>query len=177
MYAQPKFTHRPAGELYSLKATVSQRNNDRARIVSIDQTQPTNQVPEPSVAVADRSGDAFFPRYLGVHSHFVERVIHLIESNLSDENYGILQLCQDAGTSRSQLHNKLKQLTGFSTSIFIRMVRLRKAQVLLRMTDLNITQVAFEVGFDDAQYFSRVFSQMFRQSPKAFRKHAVALSQ
>lgn len=174
MYVQPKSNYQPVWEQYPLKVNVNRRSNNRARVVSLDQAQRSDH---PSGESGEYTNEKLFPNYLGVHSHFVERIIHLIESNLSDENYGILQLCQDAGTSRSQLHNKLKQLTGFSTSIFIRMVRLRKAQSLLRMTDLNITQVAFEVGFDDAQYFSRVFSQMFRQSPKAFRKYAAALSQ
>ncbi len=173
MNVQLKHIQQQASELSSLQASRDFYNNDSTRIVSIDQANLTNRVREPSAEAQERLDKMFFPKYLGVHSRFVERIIHLIENNLGNESYGILQLCDDAGTSRTQLHNKLKKLTGFSTSIFIRLVRLRRAQLLLRTTDLSITQIAFEVGFDDALYFSRVFSQMFRQSPRAFRKHSL----
>lgn len=104
-----------------------------------------------------------------VRSSFVEELISLIEKNIDDEDYSIEQLCRDIGSSRTQIHKKLKKWTGMSTSIFVRSIRLRKARWLLQRTDLNIAQVAFEVGFKDPRYFSRLFSQSFGMSPKAFR--------
>jgi AraC-like DNA-binding protein len=132
--------------------------------------QPGGQPPECQPPV---NPNARFKPDLGLHSFFVERVIRYIEQHLDEEDYGIRQVCQDVGISRSRLHIKLKALTGYSTSIFIRLIRLQKARALLLSTDLNITQVAFEVGFRDALYFSRVFSQTFQQSPKAYREHAL----
>ncbi|MCB0586938.1 MAG: helix-turn-helix transcriptional regulator [Phaeodactylibacter sp.] len=107
---------------------------------------------------------------LGKHSYFVARIRELIETNIDDETYGIDQLCRDAGASRSQLHNKLKKWTGLSTTYFIRSIKLQRAKYLLVQTDLNITQVSFEVGFRDAGYFTRVFCESFGVSPKNFRK-------
>ncbi len=101
---------------------------------------------------------------------FVARIRALIEAHIDDESYSIDQLCRDAGASRSQLHNKLKKWTGLSTSYFIRSVKLQKAKYLLVQTDLNITQVAFEVGFRAPGYFTRVFCESFGVSPKNFRK-------
>lgn len=106
----------------------------------------------------------------GPNLNFVERITSLIEENMDDETYGIDQLCQDAGASRSQLHTKLKKWTGLSTSHFIRSIKLRRAKYLLVQTDLNITQVAFEIGFHDPCYLTRVFSDSFGISPKNFRK-------
>jgi AraC-like DNA-binding protein len=71
--------------------------------------------------------------------------------------------------SRAQLHRKLKALTGLSTSHYIRSIRLHKAKAVLKQTDLNISQVAYEVGFSDPKYFSRVFTQAYGRTPMAFR--------
>ncbi|MEZ5038708.1 MAG: AraC family transcriptional regulator [Saprospiraceae bacterium] len=126
----------------------------------------------PLVAFTQQPMDTFG----GIHQvaskniHFIARIKELIEMNMDDENYGIDQLCRDAGASRSQLHNKIKKWTGLSTTYYIRSVRLQRAKYLLVHTDLNITQVAFEVGFRDPSYFTRVFDDSFGICPKNFRK-------
>lgn len=104
------------------------------------------------------------------HVNFVDHITALIERNMDDETYGIDELCRDAGASRSQLYNKLKKWTGLSTSHFVRSIKLRRAKHLLVKTDLNITQVAFEIGFRDPCYLTRVFNESFGISPKNFRK-------
>jgi AraC-like DNA-binding protein len=70
--------------------------------------------------------------------------------------------------SRSQLNRKLKALTGLSPTLFIRSLRLHKAKRLLQAGQLDITEIAFAVGFKDLAYFSRVFSKEFGKSPKNF---------
>ncbi len=103
---------------------------------------------------------------------FIKRIREEIEANLDDEFFGIQELCRAIGMSRAQLHRKLKALTGKSTSIFVRSIRLHKAKPILLNTDLNISQVAFEVGFSDPKYFSRTFNEEFGMTPKVFRKEA-----
>ena len=66
---------------------------------------------------------------------FIQKVRKAIEENLGDEDFGVLQLCREVALSRAQLHNKIKALTGISTSIFIRSVRLKKAKFLLQTTE------------------------------------------
>mgnify|MGYP002624696862 CR=1 FL=1 len=99
---------------------------------------------------------------------FIEKLKAVILDRLDDENFGIAELCKAAAMSRSQLHLKIKALTDRSTSHFIRAVRLHKAKELLRNSHLNITEVAFEVGFNDPAYFSRSFSEEFGLSPRDF---------
>lgn len=101
---------------------------------------------------------------------FVMKLRSEVEANIEDEDFGILQLCRAVGMSRTQLHRKIKALTGKSTSIFVRAIRLQKAKELLEQTDLNISQVAFEVGFKDPKYFSRTFAEEFGESPNQMRK-------
>lgn len=105
----------------------------------------------------------------GRRIHFVEHITALIEAHMDEETYGIEDLCRDAGASRTQIHHKLKKWTGLSTSHFIRSIKLQRAKYLLVQTDLNITQVAFAVGFQDPSYFTRVFNDSFHISPKKFR--------
>jgi len=100
---------------------------------------------------------------------FLTRVREQLEKNLDDENLGISGLARAIGVSRAQLHNKIKALTGQSPSVFVRTIRLRKARQLLLTTDLNVTQIAYEVGFRDPAYFSRTFSEEYGHSPKETR--------
>jgi signal transduction histidine kinase/DNA-binding response OmpR family regulator/ligand-binding sensor domain-containing protein len=101
---------------------------------------------------------------------FVLRVRTLVEKNLEDSSFGIPQLCHQLGISRVHLHRKLKALTNQSTSHFIRRIRLQKAHELLRTSDLNVSEIAYEVGFADPTYFSRLYRETFGESPSQHRK-------
>ena len=154
MRIQPNF--QPAAtKRYPLYAVAKQEG-----LTDVAYRQALEEMPQPA-----RSSMA------GTQSHFVARIQELIEANMTDEYYGIDQLCRDAGASRSQIHNKLKKWTGLSTSHFVRSIKLQRAKSLLVQTDLNVTQVAFEVGFRDTSYFTRVFDECFGICPKNFRKH------
>ena len=85
---------------------------------------------------------------------------------MENPDFGTAELCKAIGMSRSHLHLKIKALIGRPTSNFIRAIRLHKANDLLQNTDLNVTQVAYEVGFRDPAYFSRKFTEEFGVYPK-----------
>ncbi|MEO0338914.1 MAG: response regulator [Bacteroidota bacterium] len=104
-----------------------------------------------------------------VEDEFILELYQEIKNNLDDEHFGIQELCRAIGMSRAQLHRKLKALTGLSASHFIRNFRLHQAKSLLFSTDLNISQIAFEVGFKDPKYFSRSFSEYYGESPQKMR--------
>lgn len=99
---------------------------------------------------------------------FIHRLQDVIVSKMKDAEFGINTLCQEMGMSRSQLHLKLKALTNRSTSHVIRAVRLHKAKELLQENSMNVTEVSFEVGFNDPAYFSRKFTEEFGISPKKY---------
>ena len=100
---------------------------------------------------------------------FLTKLQTIIEENIEDDTFGIPQLCQAACLSRSQLHNKIKAATGISTSIYIRNIRLKKAKHLLEHSDRNISEVAYEVGFKDPSYFSRLFTERYGITPRGIR--------
>ena len=86
------------------------------------------------------------------------------------EGYGVPELCKNVGMSRTQLHNKIKSLTNRSTSHFIRMVRIDKASQLLNESDLNVSQIASEVGIESLTYFSRIFKSETGLAPNQYRE-------
>ena len=108
----------------------------------------------------DGSGNAS-----SLQDQFLKDIITLIDSNISDSNFGITQICSRMGISRVHLHRKLKALTDQSTAIFIRNVRLNRAKRMLQSSDKNVSEVAYDVGFSDPSYFSKLYTQKFGVSP------------
>lgn len=100
---------------------------------------------------------------------FLNKVREALEARLSDEDYGIQELCADLAVSRTQLHRKLKALTGKSTSHVIRTIRLRKAMELLETSNLNVSEVGYAVGFTNRSHFTTVFKEEFGEAPSHFR--------
>lgn len=101
-------------------------------------------------------------------SSFVNDAVNHILRQLDNGEYGVQELASDMALSRSQLHRKLTNLTGFSGTYFIRMVRLEKAADMLRTTDQTITEVAYACGFNSQSYFTRSFTEHFGENPSAF---------
>ncbi|UBM58798.1 response regulator [Marinilongibacter aquaticus] len=81
------------------------------------------------------------------------------------------ELAKSLHISRSQMHRKIKALTGKSTTLYINSIRLEKAKTLLSSTDLNISEIAYEVNFDDVAYFSKTFRKVHGSSPSEYREN------
>jgi len=109
----------------------------------------------------------------GVNVKFLNKVIKILERNYQNESFRIENLYLQLGISRVQLHRKLTAVTGQSTSNFIRSFRLHKAYKLLVETDKNISEVAYSVGFTDANYFTRAFTEEQGLTPTELRKSFV----
>lgn len=99
---------------------------------------------------------------------FMVRIQELIESNLDKADFGIPELCKLLPMSRTQLYRKFSALTNTTVDKYIRKYRLHKAMEMLKTTELNVTQVAMEVGFSNPSYFSRIFKNEFGYSPIHF---------
>lgn len=104
------------------------------------------------------------------NTRFLNKVLSILEENYRNENYRIEDLYKHLGISRVQLHRKLTALTGQATSNFIRSFRLHKACKLLMKTDMTISEIAYEVGFADPNYFTRVFVKEHGVTPKEMRR-------
>lgn len=101
---------------------------------------------------------------------FIEKTERIIIEHLEEEGFSIEELAKHLNLSRSQAYRKIKALTGMSTAIYIRFIRLQKAKELLAESELTISEIAYQVGFKSPVYFSQVFKETFGQSPKASRE-------
>lgn len=105
-----------------------------------------------------------------IEDAFIQKLRSIIEENYGDEQFALPQLCQKIGMSRSQLFRKMQALLETSPSDFIRSYRLNKAKTLLETTVLNVSEVAWKVGFKDPGHFSKLFQEEFGVLPSATGK-------
>ena len=104
----------------------------------------------------------------GNDEQLMERIIKSINEHIGESEFGVDDICHDAGISRAHLHRKMKEMTGIPVSEFIRNIRMEQAARLLKEQKLNITQVAYTVGYSSLPYFSSVFRKHFGLSPREF---------
>ena len=83
----------------------------------------------------------------GNNDALMERVMKYMNEHLADPDLNVEKLTEDVGISRAQLHRKLKEIAGVSAGEFIRNLRLEQAARLIEEGQINITQVAYSVGF------------------------------
>ena len=98
----------------------------------------------------------------------MKRIMKSVNEHLSDPEYNVERMSEDIGISRAQLHRKMKEITGISSSEFIRNIRLEQAAKLLSEGKINITQVAYAVGYNNQTHFSTVFKKHFGMSPTEY---------
>ena len=108
------------------------------------------------------------PEVKGNDELLMERIMKSINKNLDDSDFNVETLCSEVGISRAQLHRKMKELTGLSTSEFIRNIRLEQAARLLKEQKINVTQVAYTVGFSNLAHFSTIFRKHFGVAPSEY---------
>lgn len=103
-----------------------------------------------------------------IDEKFLQRVVETIERHISDQKFNAELLSQGIGMSRMQLYRKLRGLTNLTVHEFIRTIRLKRAAQLLQEKRMTITEVAYEVGFNDLTYFARCFRKHYQKSPSEF---------
>ncbi len=102
-------------------------------------------------------------------SAFIQKAIILVESNLQNNSFSIDTMVDELNMSQSTLYRKIKSLTGLSLTSFIRSIRLKQAAHLILIDDLNLSQIAYEVGFNDYKYFKISFEKQFKCLPSKYK--------
>ncbi len=100
-----------------------------------------------------------------VEEAFLTRMMNILEENLGEEDFGVESLSSALHIGRRQLHRKIKAITGETPTDFIRSVRLQRAKQLLEKKAGNVSEIAFQVGFNSLPYFSRAFKEQFGKLP------------
>ena len=88
--------------------------------------------------------------------------------NMSDEDFSIDSLSSQFAISRSNLHKKIKNITGMTPNDYIKLIRLNESARMLSTGKYKINEVCFLVGFNTPSYFSKCFFEQFKKLPKDF---------
>jgi AraC-like DNA-binding protein len=106
----------------------------------------------------------------GKAAAFLGEVNKCIEANISDDKFDANSLSRLMHVSRIQLYRKLKPLIKQSPADYIRSLRLQRAKELLETTDLRVSEVAFQTGFQSPSHFTQVFIQNYGVRPSLFSR-------
>lgn len=112
------------------------------------------------------------PGTIGITSldeKLMTRALKIVEENMTDTDLSVEKLSQELGFSRVHLYKKLISITGKSPVEFIRLVRLKRASQLLRESQLSVSEIAYQVGFNDPRYFSKQFKNEFGMLPSQYK--------
>ncbi len=100
--------------------------------------------------------------------NFVDKASEILNKNLSKFDFTAEYFAKEIGMSRSNLHLKLKAITGCSTTEFIRDVRLRESVKILLSGKYNISEVAYLVGFNSISYYNLCFKKKYSKTPSQY---------
>ncbi|WP_282133481.1 two-component regulator propeller domain-containing protein [Cellulophaga baltica] len=99
---------------------------------------------------------------------FLQNAIEIVEKHMMNSEFSVEMLVKEMSMSRSNLYLKIKELTGLSSSEFIRNIRLKRAVQLFEKSDLSVKEIMYMTGFNTASYFSKCFKKQFGVIPSKY---------
>jgi signal transduction histidine kinase/CheY-like chemotaxis protein len=127
----------------------------------------TTQHPAPAATPLGEQPDAApaLPRLSAIDRSFLEKVVRTVDENLGESEFDVDHLSRAVALSRTQVHRKLRALTGQAPAEYIRTARLQRALALLRERAGTVSEISYQVGFGSPAHFSTVFSRHFGYPP------------
>ncbi len=99
---------------------------------------------------------------------FIQKAVDIVEKNISNVDFDVDVFSKGMALSSRQIFNKMKALTDLSPGDFIRNIRLKRAAHLISQSGLNISEIAYETGFTNVNYFSTAFKKQFGVPPSEY---------
>ncbi len=100
---------------------------------------------------------------------FLQKIIWKIEKHIGDFQFSVEQLAEHLNMSISQLNRKLNALIGQPAGQLMRSLRLQRAADLLKRNSASVSEICYNLGFNDQAYFSRAFKKQYGCSPTAYK--------
>ncbi|MDE6633059.1 MAG: response regulator, partial [Muribaculaceae bacterium] len=100
---------------------------------------------------------------------FIEKAMKYVSDNIDSSQLSVEELSEHLGMSRVRLYKKIKQITGKTPIEFIRIIRLKRAAQLLRESQLNVSEIAYQTGFNNPKLFSKYFKEEFGILPSIYQ--------
>jgi len=117
---------------------------------------------------------------------FIKKAIELVEKNIGDSDFSVETMAAEVGMARTTLYKKLMAITGQGPAEFIRTIRIKRGRALLEASQMQVTEIAYAVGFTTVKSFTMNFKAIYgitpseflhsdgRKRPKANRSHSEA---
>ena len=177
--------------------TVSTIKTQRARVIQLIEDEnsdeyttyivPEDELPEVIIIAGSKKVDGIIPPAISemigtkkavshsgndesVDEKLLGAAMKYVESNISRSDLSIEELSRELGMSRVNLYKRLVAMTGKTPIEFIRVIRLKHAAKLLRETRMNISEVAYQVGFNNPKYFTKYFKEEFGMLPSVYQE-------
>ena len=109
-------------------------------------------------------------RITSLDEKLVENAIKYVEANIGRCDLSVEELSRGLGMSRVHLYKKLLQITGKTPIEFIRVIRLKRAAQMLRESQQNVSEIAYQLGFNNPKYFSKYFKDEFGVLPSVYQE-------
>lgn len=103
-----------------------------------------------------------------VDEKFLKQALEAIEKNLDNPDFSVEDFSRDMFMNRVTLYRKILSLTGKTPIEFIRSIRLKRAAQLLEKSGMSVSEIAYEVGFNNPKHFSKFFKEEFKVSPSQY---------
>ncbi|MGK7393727.1 MAG: hybrid sensor histidine kinase/response regulator transcription factor [Candidatus Cyclobacteriaceae bacterium M3_2C_046] len=100
--------------------------------------------------------------------HFLTRALQVVENQIANPEFDVNQFALEMGMSRSVFYRKMRAIADQSANEFIISIRLKRAAQLLKKSKLTISEITYQVGFNDPQYFSKCFKKQYKTTPSVY---------
>lgn len=104
-------------------------------------------------------------------TEFIQKALYYVEENISNPNLSVQELSKELSLGRATLYRRLFALTGQTPIEFIRSIRLQRAKQLLEIGQFTVSEIAYQVGFTDPKYFTKVFKEVFDYTPSTYQQN------
>jgi DNA-binding response OmpR family regulator len=106
---------------------------------------------------------------------FVNSAVKVVEANLANAEFTVEELSDAMSMSRVYLYKKILSLTGKTPIEFIRIIRMRRGASLLEKSQLTVSEIAYQIGFNNPKYFTKLFKEEFKMLPTEYRRQHAEL--
>jgi len=151
------------------------RERKNRQILNLEIDQLENQHKELSEKYKNVLADGCEQPMDSLDQSLLKKAIKIVEDNIGDSTFSVESMAKEIGMSRTNLHRKIKSITGFPPSELIRNIRLRKAAALLLNQTESVSQIGYTVGFEDHSYFSKSFKKQFGVPPSEYLRSRQAV--
>jgi AraC-like DNA-binding protein len=104
---------------------------------------------------------------------FLKKSIHVVEDNIANPEFTVEELSREMAMSRMYLYKKILALTDKTPVEFIRIIRLQRAAILLEKSQLTVSEIAYQVGFNNPKYFAKLFKEEYQMLPTEYRRQSI----